>query len=340
MNEYIAVQSDGRLRRLARVEQRDNGDLLISLFGGSNNGGPEHDLIKENHISVHRSLDSKFNRNGVKTTIRSNKAPLVQKYAYTTSIKLKEGFWNIATCRFTRLADSYFDMREDQKAVQLPINYDETKMTLVVGFAVSGANDEFDYDQEEVAFISIKFTHFNLVILYSLIPVPAIDYGKLLVPLTIDPLRRPAGMSYERAISLVRGVPARESVDRFLVTVYVMYAEYLNRLGMLSNTVAHEAERNSIRQILQQLSYYFFTSVQDRFRESNDVWIDMFRPKHSYAPAWHRSLRVIDMVNGNVLHNEEVRGYTVLITKSDYLDALTANLCFGVRTRRFARPVE
>ncbi|NVM77884.1 hypothetical protein FHW83_003707 [Duganella sp. SG902] len=292
MEQYITVESNGKLRRLAKIMQRPSGDLLVSIFAGLNNGESTTDKVKDIHFSVHRSPNIPKG-NMIKTTILSEESK-AEGRAITSSIKGKEGFWNIAAYRYTDLEAGYYDFNSSADNFTLPYPFDTSKRTLILGFAVGDSDEEFDYSGDEFFTYTFKGTYFTLVLLVSTLNGPALPFGRFHVPTTLNPDAPPKGITEEQAYALMRGSAVEQCISRFRLATHWLLADYLERFASLAemSLVSEEAKGDA-----RWMTYASAKQLRNKLVDmasKPDIWAQMSRPAPVYAIRQRYAIRIID----------------------------------------------
>jgi hypothetical protein len=219
---------NGRFRRLAKIIERPDGDLIIAIFAGLNREDSATDRIKDIHFSVHQSKKIPQG-NLIKMTVSSVEESPLKNYAFTSGIKGREGFWHVLSYRYTGMEADYFDMPEAEDNFVIPIGFERETGVLTLGVFVAGAEEEFLTDSEFYTH-SIITKHFNVTLLVAISNLGALPFGNFYVPKTFNPLAPTDGITTEQAFKLMRGVSADVCVKRFRISVIKMLLNSLEKL--------------------------------------------------------------------------------------------------------------
>ena len=183
------------------VDERDNSDLLLRLkhadFGRQVATGQlgTRPLI-EHLYSVHRSLKSETNINAIKRTLNYGGQDKEISSLYTRAIKNGSNFALLFTRRVQNLDFERYalELNEEQSIVDLG-EMGRSQFTLVYSVLACAPGIAADF-LEEANFnvVACQTQHFNLVLVYSFLPLPsaetAFDIQNVTVP--SPPRGRPA----------------------------------------------------------------------------------------------------------------------------------------------------
>jgi hypothetical protein len=181
----ITINVDGVPREIFSVEEKAADGKLILKFDGRGahtdattyKGASVEDAIKEHHISIHRSLESKTEINAIHRTMLLQNGRKLETRHYTNAVKTTKQFATVffERCQDFRRAPPASNTQSD---AQISLGwYDPRQFQLVYGIVVGSAEREFipttvpDFQQFNIS--QKIFGVFRLVIIWSFISLPS-----------------------------------------------------------------------------------------------------------------------------------------------------------------------
>jgi hypothetical protein len=248
----VAVTIDDVRRSLFSIVEKESGELILPLTHSPRyahtsqydwNNAP---TILESRISIHPSPNSpEFTT--IKKTIVLNNGKKITADALTDAVKAKNGFSTVFVRRSeTLVGDGYAalgKMKPGDHLLSLP-EFDPRRWTLFSGLFLGHPDIEFDAENDDLMLhiAGIKFKSFQLVAMFSLLPMRSHYTSDLASNMTFDPTKIPI------LRLMMSGKSASFCLEHYRNTVQEMTRRVLNiELREATNPAAIKDIRKRLR---------------------------------------------------------------------------------------------
>lgn len=191
-NIRVCMKANNKICKLFSIVERNDGDLVISLNSAENfrvgykKNNVSQPQITHQKYSVHCSNQSQTNINVLKHQLKFDKGEEKVTQHFTKAIKQTNKFAPLFGARAPDLFNVRYEAVEDEKNIVLA-NFNTKKATPFYLVSVCNKKAPPPTYFKDYNFQYIKFSQFNLLILWSFINLPSHDTGFKLHFLTKPP---------------------------------------------------------------------------------------------------------------------------------------------------------
>jgi hypothetical protein len=187
LRKRLSLTSNGVPRSLALIEEDDKDDVYIRLNSGNQVGlGDQAAAILQHRFSIHPSLRS-LKYSTLKCTMDLADGRISRTVALTEAVKSGQGFTILYVSRASEMSTPRydFDLGDDEDVIQLG-EVDFSKWALIHGIFVGNPDIAFPEEVEGIdvqgaeRFIKIYSKHFQLVICYYFVLLPATPFARVI----------------------------------------------------------------------------------------------------------------------------------------------------------------